>query len=87
MSKLKEGDSVRLAAGNGCLVDYETGFEISGEQIAKIGAKIGTRTNAAFVSGGLVLISGKAPVAEPAKKPAAKKTAAKTAEKTADEQE
>lgn len=83
MRKLKEGDSVRLKEGCGCLIDYETGFEISGNAVAKIGAAIGTRTNAAFVSGGLVLISDKSdakPAAKKAEKPA--KTAAKATTET-----
>lgn len=83
MSELKEGDSVRLKAGGGCLIDYETGFEVVGNAVVKIGAKIGTRTKAAFVSGGLVLVADKSkakPADEKAEKPA--KPAAKATTET-----
>jgi hypothetical protein len=81
--KLKTGDVVRIQSGEGCFIDYETGFEVLGNAVVKIGAKIGTRTKAAFVSGGLVLVADKSkakPADEKAEKPA--KTAAKATTET-----
>ena len=57
MKDAKPGDVVKLANGEGILVDYETGFEVSGNQEVKLGDTIGQRTHQALMSGGLLVVT------------------------------
>lgn len=57
MTEAKPGDVVKLAKDEGILVDYETGFEVSGSQKVELGKTIGQRTRLALQSGGLLIVS------------------------------
>lgn len=59
MAEAKPGDVVRLAKNEGILVDYETGFEVAGEQEVALGKTIGQRTRLALQSGGLLVVTEK----------------------------
>jgi hypothetical protein len=56
MAEAKPGDVVKLAKDEGILVDYETGFEVSGSQEVALGKTIGQRTRLALQSGGLLIV-------------------------------
>lgn len=54
------GDTVELKDKDGGFTDPVTGFDISRDQKLKLTDPIGTRTQEAIVSGGLLIVSGKA---------------------------
>lgn len=51
------GDTVELKIKDGGFFDSETNFKIVNDQQVKLGETIGTRTQAALVSGGLLVVS------------------------------
>jgi hypothetical protein len=57
--KWKAGDVVELANKEGGFTDPETGLDISRDQKVELKEPIGTLTNEALVSGGLLIVSGK----------------------------
>lgn len=57
--KAKSGDTVKLAAGEGIFVDYETGFEVFNKNEEKLGKNIGKATHQAIQSGGLLVVQSK----------------------------
>lgn len=63
------GDVVELKDKEGGFTDPDTGFDISRDQKLKLGDTVGTRTQEAVVSGGLLIVSGKkkASAGEPTK--------------------
>jgi hypothetical protein len=56
----KPGDVVELRDKESGFTDPETGFDISRDQKLELTDPIGRRTHEAIVSGGLIVISGKA---------------------------
>jgi hypothetical protein len=62
--KWKAGDVVELANKEGGFTDPETGLDISRDQKVELKEPIGTLTNEALVSGGLLIVSGKSAKAE-----------------------
>lgn len=58
------GDKVELKDKEGGFTDPETGFDISRDQRAELGDTVGERTQQAVLSGGLLIVGGKAPKAK-----------------------
>ncbi len=58
--KAQPGDTVELKDKEIGFTDPDTGFDISRDQKKQLGKTIGARTLAAIVSGGLLIVSGKA---------------------------
>jgi hypothetical protein len=55
----KVGDVVELANKEGGFTDHETGFDISRNQKMELKGRIGTLTNEALMSGGLLVVTSK----------------------------
>lgn len=63
-TKAQPGDTVELKDKEIGFTDPDTGFDISRDQKKKLGERIGTRTHAAILSGGLLIVSGKTKAAK-----------------------
>lgn len=74
--KAKPGDTVELKTKDGGFYDFETGFQIRNSEKVALGDRIGTRTNEALISGGLLVVSGKKKSAAKADDGKVEKTAA-----------
>lgn len=57
--EVKPGDTVELKDKESGFYDDETNFKVVRDQQVKLGESIGRRTNAALMSGGLLIVSGK----------------------------
>jgi hypothetical protein len=62
--KWKVGDVVELANKEGGFTDPQTGFDISRDQKMELKDRIGTLTNEALVSGGLLVVTKSAAKSE-----------------------
>jgi hypothetical protein len=60
----KVGDVVELANKEGGFTDHETGFDISRDQKVELKDRIGSLTNEALMSGGLLVVTKSAAKSE-----------------------